>query len=108
MSAGELQAYVLEHADALDDMAEWLPDGTGHRVAIGETVAAILEPDALEIRLRPAVADAALRTSDVSASARGRGWVRFAPAEVDGFARDRALAWLESSLRYAAEGDAAG
>ena len=47
---------------------------------------------------------AALRTPDVEASPRGPGWVRFAPAEVDGFARDRALAWLGSAIRFAGEG----
>ena len=104
--SGELQAYVLEHTDALDDTAKWVPDGDGHRVAVRGTLAAVLEPDAVEVRLRRAVAEAALRMPDVSASARGRGWVRFAPAELDGFARDRVLAWLESGLRFAAEGDA--
>jgi len=104
--SGELQAHVLEHTDALDDAAEWLPDGDGHPVADGVTLAAVLEPDAVEVRLRRAVAEAALRMPDVTASARGRGWVRFAPAELDGFARDRVLAWLESALRFAAEGDA--
>ena len=62
-------------------------------------------PTRSRLRLRPAVAAAALRTPDVEASPRGRGWVRFAPPELDDFARDRAIAWLESAVRLVAEGD---
>ncbi len=104
MTGGSLQAYVLEHADALDDLAEWLVDGDGHRVVMHGTLAAVIEPDAIEVRLRPAVASAALRTPDVTQSPRGRGWVRFAPAELDDFSRDRVLAWLDSAVSLADEG----
>jgi hypothetical protein len=74
-------------------------------VVVGEEVVAVLGPGALEARLRPAVAAAALRTPDVEASPRGAGWIRFAPAELDDFARDRAIAWLESAVRLGVGGD---
>ncbi len=103
MTGGSLQAYVLDHVDALDERAEFVVDGTDRRVEVGAALVAVVESDALEVRLRPAVADAALRTTDTSASIRGRGWVRFAPADFDDPARDRALAWLDSAIRLALE-----
>ncbi len=57
-----------------------------------------------EFRLRPEVAAAARRTPDVGPSPRGAGWVRFAPPVLDGFAMDRARAWLESAWRVAEAG----
>jgi hypothetical protein len=106
--SGALQAFVLDHVDAFDERAEFVVDGSSRRLVILGRVAGVLEPDTLEVRLHPAVAAAALRTPDVAPSARGAGWVRFSPAEIDGFTRDRALAWVESALRLAAEGDAPG
>lgn len=108
MSGGTLQAFVLDHADAIDDLAEFVVEGAVHRVVITGNLAAIVETDAIEVRLRPAVADAALRTPDTTVSGRGRGWVRFAPADLDDSSRDRALAWLDSAVRFAAEGTAPG
>ena len=52
-----------------------------------------------EFLLDPAVADAAVRTPDVRPSARGGGWVAFAPAELDDHATDRAVAWFASAYR---------
>lgn len=108
MTHGPLQAFVLDHADAFDDIAEFVAEGDGHRVVVTGTLVAVVEADAIEVRLRPAVADAALRTPDTTASARGRGWVRFAPADLDDLSRDRALAWLDSAVRLAAEGGTPG
>lgn len=108
MTDGSLQAFVLDHVDAFDDLAEFVVEGDGHRVVVMGKVVAILETDAIEVRLRPAVADAALRTPDTTASGRGRGWVRFAPADLDDPSRDRALAWLDSAVRLAAEGGEPG
>lgn len=102
MSAPVLEALLCEAAEALDDAAVRSTAG-GHEVVVGGAVVAVIDPGALEARLRPAVASAALRTPDTAPSDRGRGWVRFAPAELDDFARDRALAWLESAVRLGAE-----
>jgi hypothetical protein len=52
-----------------------------------------------EFLLDPAVADAAIRTPSVRPSARGGGWVAFAPAELDDHAADRAIAWFASAYR---------
>ena len=54
---------------------------------------------AAEFRLDPAVAAAAARTPDVTASERGPGWVRFAPAVLDDHCADRATAWFGSAYR---------
>ena len=75
--------------------AEWRRGGRPFAVATG---------DAAEFRLDPLVAAAALRTPDTSPSSRGPDWVRFAPAELDDYALDRAEAWLASGWRRAASG----
>lgn len=107
MSPAALETLLLEAAGVLED-AVVRQAAEGHEVVVAGVVAAIIGPGAMEARLRPAVAGAALRTPDTVPSERGLGWVRFAPAEMDDFARDRALAWLESAVRLAAEGDVAG
>ena len=67
-------------------------------VAAGEPFAVLL-PDVLEVRLDPAVAKAALKTSDTLASPRGSGWIAFTPRSIDRFALDRAEAWIRSAHR---------
>ena len=62
---------------------------------------AALEGNALEVRLAPAVARAALRTPDTESSRRGPDWLRFSPVLLDQYARDRATAWIESAWRNA-------
>jgi hypothetical protein len=79
----------------------------GREVLADGAVVAVLGPGTMEVRLRPAVAAAALRTPDVVPSPRGRAWVCFSPGELDDFGRDRAIAWLESAVRLAAEDDGA-
>jgi hypothetical protein len=90
-AASRLEALV---GSGTPDGIEWRLDG----VLVG-----VLGPGAAEFRLRREVAAAALRTPDVTASPRGAGWVRFAPATLEGYAGDRARAWLESAWRYADE-----
>lgn len=104
MSDETLQAFVLGHLDELDFSVELVGAGDPYELAVRGRPVAVLERDALDVLLRTAVATAALRTPDTVPSARGRGWIRFAPAELDDFARDRALAWLESAIRQAVEG----
>jgi hypothetical protein len=79
-----------------------LPDG-GTAFVVGETTVAVVGADGsvAEFRLDPAVASAATRTPDAASSERGPDWVRFAPAELDQHAVDRAVAWLGSAARRA-------
>lgn len=56
---------------------------------------------AAEFRLQAEIAEAVLRTPDTAPSARGAGWVRFAPPVLDRFARDRAEAWYLTAWRTA-------
>jgi hypothetical protein len=103
VSAGSLADILAAHAAALEGVV--VRPGAGSReVMAGATLVAVLAPAAIELRLRRAVAAAALRTPDVEPSQRGPGWVWFAPPEVDDFARDRAIAWLESAVRLVTEG----
>ena len=107
MSESTLDGLLAERAGGLEDV-ELHAMGSSTEVRVGATVVAVLAPGSLEVGLRPAVASAALRTPDEEPSPRGRGWIRFAPAALDGFARDRAIAWLESAVRLATEGDGPG
>ena len=86
-------------ADAGTDVTG-LPDG-GTAFAVGATTVAAVSADgsSAEFRLDPAVAAAAQRTPDTSASERGPDWVRFSPATLDAHAADRAVAWLGSAAR---------
>jgi hypothetical protein len=56
-----------------------------------------------EFRLRPDIASAALRTTDVRPSERGPEWVRFAPARLDRYALDRLTAWFDFAWRHASD-----
>jgi hypothetical protein len=102
VSAPSLEALVVEHAATLEDAEIGGVSGAPEILVRGMPVA-VVEPEGFDVHLRPAVAAAALRTPDVMASPRGLGWVRLAPAVLDGFATDRALAWLESAVALALE-----
>lgn len=97
---GEL---LVEEAAAAEDVVVAARESASE-VTAGGHVVAVIHTDALEVRLRPAVVLAALRTPDVEAGARGRDWIRFAPATLDEFAIDRATAWLASAIRLGTGG----
>ena len=94
-------------AELLDDLADEI--GVTERRAVGGaveyrrggTLFAVSGP-ALELRLRPDVAAAALGTPGTTPSTRGEGWVGFAPSQVDQLALDRASAWFALAWRVAA------
>ena len=79
-----------------------LPDG-GTAFTVGATTVAAVSADgsSAEFRLDPAVAAAAQRTPDTSASERGTDWVRSSPVTLDPHAGDRAVARLGSAARRA-------
>lgn len=97
-------------ADVLTEAAEGLagvsatvdPTGGVSWDRTGRAFAAIgVDGSAVEFRLDPAVAGAALRTPDTGPSRRGPDWVRFAPSELDDHAIDRVEAWFGSAWRRA-------
>jgi hypothetical protein len=90
------RAALLEGVEAFAsaEAIEWRLDGVAFGSCSGSCA---------EFRLRRKVAEAAIGTPDVAPSERGPGWVAFAPTTVDGFAADRAQAWLQSAWRYADE-----
>ena len=101
-----------DHADLAGLFADLAGDLDGLEVADvaggvgyhrGGRIFATLVASAAEFRLRADVAQAVLRTPDVSVSPRGHEWVRFAPPAVDRFALDRAEAWFLSAWRLAGE-----
>lgn len=100
MTDPALAVLLAEHVGLLDGAAG-RPDGPGTGYHLDDVLFAVVDHDGVEFRLREEVGAAALRTPDVTASRRGPGWVRFAPRRLDGHARDRALAWLESAWRRA-------
>ena len=94
-------AMLLAGGAARLEGASGVPTGQGTDLYLDDVLFASIVADVAEFRLRDEVGAAALRTPNVSASPRGQGWVRFAPRQLDGHARDRALAWLESAWRRA-------
>ena len=68
----------------------------------GVVFVALPEPDVIELKLGPDIAEAAMRTPDTGPSARGKEWVRFAPKTWDKFAVDRLDAWFRVAWRLAA------
>jgi hypothetical protein len=100
MTGPSLAALLSDAAERLDGAAG-VPTGQGTDLYLDDVLFASLAADAAEFRLREEVGAAALRTPHVTPSVRGTGWVRFAPRHLDGHARDRALAWLESAWRRA-------
>lgn len=100
--------------ETLDERVEAVVEELGgierHRNGVGVTYAssgrafAVLGEERLEVALDPSVAKVALRTPDTTASARGAGWIAFAPTSLDRFALDRAEAWVRSAHRRAASG----
>ncbi len=99
MTIGEL--LQEEAASAGIEAAELAGNGIGF--VVGDTTVAMVSADGstAEFRLDPAVAAAALRTPDTSASDRGPDWVRFSPVDLDDHAIDRAVAWMRSAARQA-------
>jgi hypothetical protein len=101
-----LQDVLASVAGDLDDVrTASTPDG-GIAWSRGSDVFAALAAGgaSAEFRLDPAIAAAAVRTPDAAPSPRGQGWVRFAPAALDGHAIDRATAWFISARRRTAQG----
>jgi hypothetical protein len=100
MTVPTLSALLAEQAGLLEETAA-VPTGQGTDYYLDDVLFASLAGSVAEFHLRDEVGAVALRTPDVTSSARGAGWVRFAPRRLDGHARDRALAWLESAWRRA-------
>lgn len=100
MTDPSLAGLLAEGAGQLEGTAA-VPTRQGTDYYLDDFLFASLAGDVAEFRLRDEVVGAALRTPDAASSSRGIGWVRFAPKRLDGHARDRALAWLESAWRRA-------
>jgi hypothetical protein len=96
-----LRELLSDAAGGLDDVDIALePDGAIVWSRGGRPFATV-DADSVvgEFALDPAVAAAATRTPDVTASGRGQGWVAFAPPDLDDHAADRAVAWFASAHR---------
>ena len=100
MTEPTLAALLAEGAGLLQETAA-VPTVQGTDYYLDDVLFASIAGGIAEFHLRDEVGTVALRTPDVTSSARGAGWVRFAPRRLDGHARDRALAWLESAWRRA-------
>jgi hypothetical protein len=93
--------------DALEPLVADLPDvvmapgATSTTWSRGGTAFAVLGADAIELRIGPAIAEAAIRTPDTRAAARGVDWVEFTPIELDAHALDRLEAWFGLAYRRA-------
>ena len=100
----EVDETLDERVEAvIDDLGgvERRREGDAVRYVAGGRVFAALDGDRLEAALDAAVAKAALRTPDTSASSTGAGWIAFTPRVVDRYALDRAEAWVRFAHRHA-------
>jgi hypothetical protein len=75
------------------------PSGTEFRR--GGQVFAVLEGSRVALKLRPDIAEAALRTTGTSPSSRGDEWIEFDPNPSDQHDVDRLQAWLTIGWRSA-------
>ncbi|MGD0018046.1 MAG: hypothetical protein ABSD62_02220 [Candidatus Limnocylindrales bacterium] len=100
--APSLTEAIDRLADELDDVHRH-KSGTVVEYVRGTTVFAVRQGAIASFRLRPEIAEAALRTADTVRSSRGAGWITLQWRVVDGFTLDRALAWFESAWRLAGE-----
>jgi hypothetical protein len=98
MKLAELLEIEADELEGVDDVV--LPDGTRTWSRTGRPFATVsADGTVAEFALDPAVSAAAIRTPDTSPSARGAGWVAFAPLDLDDHAADRATAWFASAYR---------
>jgi hypothetical protein len=67
----------------------------------GGSAFAVLRGQEIELRLRPDIAEAAMRTPSTSASGRGADWITFLPNPSDPQDVDRLRAWLTIGWRTA-------
>jgi hypothetical protein len=93
---------LLEATADLDKPVEVVTGPTGTTYQLGERPFAWAQGLAFEVQLGSDIASAALRTPDVSPSARGPGWIRLEPAVIDDHAADRMVSWFELARRIAA------
>lgn len=102
-----LEQRVGAVCDELGDVTRTPDEHLLDLLAVGGRAFAALGAQTLEVALDGPVAKAALATPDTRPSARGAGWVTFAPATTDRFALDRAEAWVRLAHRRAARLDRA-
>jgi hypothetical protein len=98
-------------AELVAELGDVTSDGDGGVVSYrrDEVLFAMVSADALEVRLPPDIAEAAVRTPDtVSLTAApgspppgGPGWVRFSPRGHERHVVDRASAWFRTAWRHA-------
>ena len=96
-------AARIEQAAAMIDGIERVAGVDDMRYVLGGVLFAVVVGGRASFRLRPDVAEAALRTPDVHAGQQAPGWVELAAPYPDQFALDRASSWFGSAARYAAE-----
>ncbi|MDA8203252.1 MAG: hypothetical protein M0Z49_10935 [Chloroflexi bacterium] len=99
---GQLQARIEQVAATIEGL-ERRVDEDGIHYAIDGVAFAVVWGGHASFRLRPDIADAALKTPDVHAGSQGPGWVELAAPEPGQFALDRASSWFAASARYASE-----
>ena len=95
-------AMRIEQAAAMVEGLDRRADADGIGYSLEGVLFAVVGNGHASFRLRPDVADAALKTPDVRAGARP-GWVELRAPHPDQFALDRASSWFASAARFAAE-----
>ena len=92
---------LLEVTADLDTPVELTVAASGTTYLLAGRPFAWADGRAFEVQLGPDISAAALRTPDVTSSARGAGWIRLSPPVIDDHAADRVVAWFELARRIA-------
>jgi hypothetical protein len=78
-----------------------MPQGTATEYHRGQQLFAVVNGNTVTLRLRPDIAEAALRTTGTAASERGPEWIDFAVQPGNPQDVDRLRAWLTIGWRAA-------
>ncbi len=97
-----LEQHLQDLVDEAGDVTV-VESASGREYRRGGRPFAVDEAGAVELRLGPDIAEAAMRTPDSGPSSRGEDWVRVAPHEWDDHALDRLEAWFRVAWRFAGE-----
>jgi hypothetical protein len=99
-SGSDVSALMVRLTAELGDVAT-ASSAAGTEFRRGGQPFAVLHGAQISLRLRPDIAEAALRTSGTAPSARGSDWIEFEPGPSDQHDIDRLQAWLTIGWRSA-------
>ncbi len=101
VAAAQIETRLQAEAEKLDPAPIGEVRDAGTAWASGGREFAVTDSAGVSFRLGAEIGAAALRTPDVAGSTLGPDWITFSPAELDGHALDRLVAWFAAAHRRA-------